>query len=366
MAVKLKDIAQAAGVSISTVSRILNRDPSRKTGDATSRKVLETAREMGYFAENLARLRDHGEDGALEAGIAAERAPAYAERNDAQVSGSIACVFTSDHESFVSPFFSSLLAGIQHELERMGATLKYRFFVMNMKDRGFSGFLESTPLDCGIMLGRTSLENIVRLRSRIPNLVYAGVNSIGNEMDEVLCDGYEGARCAVRHLVGLGNREIGFIGSTLRKYQVFNEHRYQGYLDELAASGLEARDEFVMESLLTSADGYEAMIALVDRGRLPSALFCGNDTVALGAMRALHERGISIPGDISVMGFDDIETASFTKPALSTIAVPTKELGRLAVKVMFDRLESGRDYPIRVNLPFRLVDRESCRRIADA
>jgi DNA-binding LacI/PurR family transcriptional regulator len=78
-------------------------------------------------------------------------------------------------------------------------------------------------------------------------------------------------------------------------------------------------------------------------------------------MRALDENGISVPGDISIIGFDNIDTASWVKPALTTIAVPTKDLGRLAVKVMLDRLETGRDYAIRVNLPFRLIERESCR-----
>ena len=344
MSVKLKDIARASGVSISTVSRILNKDTSRKSSDETCRRVLEIAREMGYEAGDK------------------EQAPVPGEGRDSRPL-SVACVLTSDFESFASPFFSTLLAGIQAELGRMGDRLSYNFFVMSIKDPGFSQLVQATRLDCGIMLGRTSLENINLLRERIPNLVYAGVNDIGNDLDEVLCDGYKGAARAVRHLVGLGHRRIGFIGPTQQKYQVFNEHRYQGFLDEMAASGLEVDQELVQDTILTAADGYESMSALIGRGALPTALFCANDTVALGAMRALGERGIAVPGDISVVGFDDIETASFVKPALTTIAIPTRELGRLAVKLMLDRLETGRGYPVRVYLPFKLVERESCRAI---
>jgi DNA-binding LacI/PurR family transcriptional regulator len=345
MAIKLKDIAQASGVSISTVSRILSKDSTRRSSDETSKRVIEIAKSLGYMEESSARMR------ILAGNPEKPESPAY----------SIGCILTSDHESFVSPFFSTLLAGIQNELARTGSHLAYRLFVMNIMDRGFSQFMQSTSLDCAIMLGRTSLENISLLREKIPNLVYAGVNSIGDDLDEVICDGYSGAMRAVRHLAGLGHEKIGYIGSTLQKYQVFNEHRYQGFLDGMAASGLKVDEAYVVDTFLTSADGYESMQSLIRERTLPTAIFCGNDTVALGVMRALDENGISVPGDISIIGFDNIDTASWVKPALTTIAVPTKDLGRLAVKVMLDRLETGRDYAIRVNLPFRLIERESCR-----
>jgi len=344
MAVTLKDIAKASGVSISTVSRILNKDALRKSSAETCKRVIEIAREMGYMSEVPAKLQ-----------ILAS--------NQEQPTYSIGCILTSDHESFVSPFFSTLLAGIQNELAQTGSHLKYNFFVMNIKDRGFARFIQSTKLDCAIMLGRTSLENITLLRERIPHLVYAGVNSIGSDFDEVICDGYSGAICAVHHLVGLGHREIGYIGSTQQKYQVFNEHRYQGFLDEMKTSGLAVNEDFVVDTFLTSADGYESMLSLIRKKTLPTAIFCGNDTVALGVMKALSENNISVPDDISIIGFDNIETASYVRPALTTISVPTKELGRLAVKIMLDRLESGRDYAIKVNLPFKLIERESCKPI---
>lgn len=340
MAVRLKDIAEASGVSISTVSRILNQDMTRKSSDETSRRVVETARQLGYLTEYTTKMQ-----------ILAKETP--------EKSLAIGCILTSDHESFVSPFFSTLLAGIQNELARGASHPGYKFFVMNFNDRGFPRFIQSANLDCAIMLGRTSLENITLLKHWIPNLVYAGVNSIGDDFDEVICDGYSGAVCAVKYLVSLGHRKIGYIGSTLQKYQVFNEHRYQGFLDAVGSSGLEVDEDCVVDTLLTSAGGYESMLSLIQKRNLPGAMFCSNDTVALGVMRALNENNISIPGDISIIGFDNIETAAYVKPALTTIAVPTKDLGRLAVKVMLDRLDSRREYAIRVNVPFSLIQRES-------
>ena len=98
---------------------------------------------------------------------------------------------------------------------------------------------------------------------------------------------------------------------------------------------------------------------------MPTAVFCGNDTVALGVMKALDEHQIRIPEDISIVGFDNIETVRYLKPALTTIDIPKQELGRLAVKVLLDRIESKREYSIKVNLPFTLIVRESCRAIGN-
>jgi DNA-binding LacI/PurR family transcriptional regulator len=105
------------------------------------------------------------------------------------------------------------------------------------------------------------------------------------------------------------------------------------------------------------------MKSLILKENLPSAIFCGNDTVAMGVMKALDEHGIRVPEDISLVGFDNIDTSSYLKPPLTTIDIPKKELGRLAVKILLDRLETNRTYSVRLVLPFTMLVRESCRRV---
>ena len=345
MAIKLKDIAQETGVSISTVSRILSNDTSRKSNDKTVAKVLKAAESLGYFSQKTG--------------------PKTYEQYVAPVKTySLACILTSDHETYVSPFFSTLLAGIQSELARQEANFPHNFFVAYIKDPGFPQFLKNTKLDCAIMLGRTSLENINLLKSSIPNLLYAGVNRIGgNHMDEVICDAHHGVVCAIEYLILLGHEKIGFLGPIQKKHHVFNEHRYQGFLDAMAAHQLPIDSEHVVDTILTAPDGYDSMMTLINRKTLPTAIFCGNDTVAMGVMKALDERNIRIPQDISIIGFDNIDTIAYMKPALTTIDVPKKELGRLAVKILLDKLETDRPYPVNVDIPFNLVVRESCRDI---
>jgi DNA-binding LacI/PurR family transcriptional regulator len=344
MGVKLKDIAKESGVSISTVSRILSRDQSRKSNDETVKKVYEVAEKLGYFAQKLGPLH-------------------YRKVINKEKQYAIGCVLTSEHESYVSPFFSTLLTGIQEEIHRLGPSFSHNFFVVNIKDPGFMQFLESTHLDCAIMLGRTTYDNIKLLKQTIPCLVYAGINKIGNGIDEVLCDAHEGVVTAVDYLISLGHKEIAFIGPTQQKHTVFNEHRYGGYLESMKAHNLVIKEEFVLDTILTATDGYTSMNSLIKRGTLPTAICCGNDTVAMGVMKALDEHHIKVPKEVSVIGFDNIDNVAYLKPALTTIDVPKKELGRLAVKVLIDRLESKREYCIKVTLPFSLIERESCRRV---
>lgn len=344
MAVKLKDIAKDAGVSISTVSRILNNDMSKKANEQTRAKVFEAAERLGYFAQRLAPAR-------------------YMEYKTADKTFSVACILTSEHETYVSPFFSALLAGIQQEVINQGPAFPHNFFVTYIKDPGFMQFIQHSQLDCAIMLGRTSLENITMIKNSIPNLVYAGVNEIGHDIDEVLCDAHLAVMEAVEYLIGLGHREIGFIGPTQVKGQVFNEHRYQGYCEAMKKHGIPLSDAFVVDAILTANDGYEGMKRLIMGKKLPTALFCGNDTVAMGVMKALDEAGIAVPQDISLVGFDNIDTSAYLKPNLTTIDIPKKELGRLAVKVLLDRLSSNRQYSIRVTIPFSLLVRDSCRAV---
>ena len=342
MKVRLKDIAQETGVSISTVSRILSGNGYRKEGDKNAQLVIDAAKRMGFFA------KDSGHRMIVQG-------------DKIQQNYSIGCILTSAHETFVSPFFSSMLAAIQQELSHWQDLIQYNLIVTSLTDPGFSHILKSENLDCAIILGRTSQENIVRLKETIPHLVYAGANKMNCSIDEVICDGYAGVQRAVEYFVGLGHRNIGFIGPVNQQPQLFNEHRFTGFTDALARSGLSVQPAHVVDAILTSTAGYEAAEKMLQTGNLPTAIFCANDTVALGAMRAFEDAGLHIPDDISLMGFDNIDMAQFVKPALTTISVPTWELGRLAVKVLMDRIETGRCYPLQVTLPFQLIERESCK-----
>jgi DNA-binding LacI/PurR family transcriptional regulator len=152
---------------------------------------------------------------------------------------------------------------------------------------------------------------------------------------------------------------MGFIGPTLKKHPVFNEHRYAGFVDGLASFGLKADPGFVYDSFLTAQDGYEGMKEMAKGLRLPSAIICANDTVATGVLKALREAKVAVPSQVSVIGFDNIESSAYLSPSLTTIDVPKAELGRYATKILLDRILDKRTYPLQVTLPFTLIERES-------
>lgn len=337
MEVKLKDIANKTGVSISTVSRILSGDSTRKSREDTVKKVIDCATELGYFKQKTFIM------------------PQFLQK-----SLNLVCIFTSDHEDFVSPFFSKILVGIQEELKIQGQKFKINFSTLNINDKSSYEFIKDNSFDCAILLGRTSESTINFIKDNIPYLIYSGLNRIGKDFDEILCDAYEGVIFAVNYLKELGHEEIGYIGPVSSDLKILNEHRFEGYLQGLKLNNLVYKKNLVKDSFLSAADGYESIKELHLSNNLGTAIICGNDTVAMGVLRYLAECNIKVPQQVSVIGFDDIESGAYMKPALTTIGVPKKDLGRYAVKILIDQIESNRTYPIQVKIPFKLIERESC------
>ena len=329
----MKQIAEEVGVSISTVSRILNQDTSRKIKEETRNKVLSVAKDMGYFNKNLFALST----------------------KEGQTL-TIGCIFASDHESFVSPFFSALLAGMQAEIAELSKNRNVMFYPINWTQEAGVQALNDLKLDAAVLLGRTTLDTISYLKIKVPYLVYAGLNPIG-DMDEVICDAKAGVKVAVNNLYKLGHREFAFIGSV--GGLVYNEYRYGGYDEALKELGVSEANRQAIDCHLTVQDGFEATKRLIASSHIPSAVVCGNDMVALGASRAFMEANYSVPEDVSIIGFDDIEAAAYFKPSLSTISVPKQDLGRFAIKLLADRLVNPRNYNISLRLPYRFIQRES-------
>lgn len=347
MAVTLKDIAQKAGTSVSTVSRIINNDPIKKASKETSDRVWQIVQELGYVPNQNARKLIKGEE------------------EKKQRTKAIGCVFTSKESSYTDPFFSQIAQGIQDEILKRGYVMGYTFSSHEMTDAALFNNLTSHQVDGAIILGRFNLDTLKFLKKNMKHIIYAGINYVNAGFDEIICDGYQAAQTAVNYLITLGHTQIGYIGTVPQKdenTQLVNEHRYKGYEDTLHKHQLTLKEEWVWDTVLTTSHGYECAMAQFEKIKhRPTAFFCSNDAVAIGVVRAAHEKGIRIPEDLSVISIDDIEMASFIQPPLTTIHVPKEELGRFAVKTLIDRIEGQHEMPIRIDLPFRLIERKSCR-----
>lgn len=349
MAVTLKDIAKRAGISVSTVSRIINNDTTKKASKETSDKVWEIVKELGYVPNQNARqlIKGQGDDKSVP-------------RTKA-----IGCIFTSKDSSYTDPFFAEIARGIQDEIVKRGYVMGYTYSSYNMTDSAMYNNISTNKVDGVIILGRFSMDMLKFLKNNTNNLIYTGINYVDAKFDEIICDGYKAACAATEYLISLGHQEIGFLGTIPKEnpIDIINEHRYEGYEHTMDKYSLCIKKSQVISIELTTFEGYRVAKEMLEREEnRPTALFCANDAVAIGAIRAANELGVRIPEDLSIIGIDDIEMASFTSPPLTTIRVPKEELGRFAVKTLIDRIEGHHELPLRIDLPFELIERQSCKK----
>lgn len=332
----LREIAAEAGVSVSTVSRVINRKGGKPASPETQERIWQIVRRAGYTPNKAARSLKLGRDPEGEA-------------------LSIACLFARRADSASDLFFSSLARRIEEAALQMGHMVRYTFSPVDIQKKSTLDVLWDDRIAGVIILGRCDGQLFQLLQQRFGDLVYVGLNRPAEEYDQVICDGREAGRMAVEYLADLGHREIGYFGETQ------NEDRYIGYRTACIQRGLPLEPRHIFNVLVSSEGGYRGAERLIALEHRPSAVFCANDDTAIGVIRRLREHRIRVPEDISVISIDDIETARYISPALTTIHIPIEEMGPAAVKLMIDRIQGGHRLPQKLTLPFRLVERESCR-----
>lgn len=334
----LKDIAEKVGVSVMTVSKVLNSvDSPIKVGQETKDEILRVARELNYRPNVFAR---------------------YLKIKRSDIIGVIV-------PDIADPYFGEMVSGTEQVLNEHGY-----FFLLSTISNSLEkekSYLEKLRLSQahGIMITGSMPQVADR---EIAQLVEDGIPVvlIGREFDNpqvpyVTVDNELGGFLAVEYLIKLGHRRIGFIIGP--DYSGDAQQRLVGYKKALAEYGLQYDEDLVIKGGNNEESGYQSMEALLDRKRSFSAVCTFNDRTALGAMRAIRDHGMRVPEDISIVGFDDIPTARCSEPPLTTIRQPVRELGRQGALLLIKRLKRGKgsEEPCdRVILPLELMVRESC------
>lgn len=170
---------------------------------------------------------------------------------------------------------------------------------------------------------------------------------------------YEGTVEAIEHLIGLGHKEIGMICGRMNTYS--GRERYMAYADTLKRHGLIPKDQYVLQGDFLKEKAYEEVKQLIASGNpLPTAFFSSNDDMAISAMEALAEHGISVPEDISIAGFDDVQLAARIHPKLTSVRLPIYEMSKAAVEKVIELCDSQQPTFSTISFPARLVERDSC------
>ncbi|WP_229765462.1 substrate-binding domain-containing protein, partial [Vibrio cholerae] len=179
--------------------------------------------------------------------------------------------------------------------------------------------------------------------------------------DKIQDNSLQGGYMAAKHLIECGHKEIGCITGPLIRHQA--QMRYEGYKRALAEAGIAINPDWIVESDFECEGGYQAFEKLYQRGKLPSALFVSNDMMAMGVIQAASQRGLRVPDDLSLIGYDDVHIAKFMTPALTTIHQPKYRLGKAAVDTLLYRLENPDTTAQVVQLEPTLVVRNSVRKL---
>lgn len=332
----LKEIAKEAGVSISTVSRVLNQPNTKAASPKVQERIWEIVRKSGYVPNPVARE--------LKASV--QRQPAMR-----SIYGLIAC---PPGEVRDDPFFTRIIASIEQEAMRSNFVLRYTYSMLEFQSSDNLNRSCEEPSDSLIIVGRFQPALLTGLKKRFRNIVYVGLNNLDADCDQVLCDGFFAVRDAVEYFYKQGHRGIAFIGAE-------KEGRYLGYGEGMRLCGLPHRPEHLVQIETLSMDGgLQGMKRLLEQSDNITAVICANDMTAIGALRACKELEIRVPEQISLIGINDIPSVRYVQPKLSSIHVPLDEMGKLAVRVLSDRICGGHTLPIKVNLPYHIVERSSC------
>ncbi len=339
----LKEIARQANVSISTVSRVINGKSPSAASPEVQQRILSIAQSAGYTPNAAAQdLKNKGKTAGT---------PPRADQ-------SIAVLFARMPFALMDPYFSQLMQSIEAAVSDTGYYIKYMYSSADFDNPSILQAFTEDKMKGIIILGRCEKRIVDCLTRTHVNLVYVGLNEFNPSYDQVLCNGFDVAFEAVGYLIRQGHRNIGYVGESE------NEVRYKGYCAALVANGIELNPDYKVEVVLSSEGGYAGARKIMSQSKGITALFCANDMTAIGAMRALKEDGYRIPDDISIIGIDDIPTSQYMSPALTTVHIPIEELGNMTVKLLIDRIEGKHNLPLKVFLPFSIVERETCIPIA--
>ncbi len=329
----LEVIGQMAGVSRATVSRVINKPDSVRPElrERVERVIAETGFRPNAVARSLASSRTN-------------------------ILGLI--IPSVSQTLFTDPYFSHLIQGISQACNINDYTLSlFVFHSHDEEERVFQRALGTGLID-GLIIttDRVNEPFINKLLERELPFIYIGHPPLPSQVSYIDVDNVAATFVAVKHLIRLGYQRIAHIAAPANK--TVGIDRKQGYINALLEAGRRVDEKLIAYGNFTEDSGYTAMRQLLEHQ--PDAISTASDVMAIGAMHAINDAGLSVPDDVAVVGFDDLTLASTAEPPLTTIRQPINRFGLLAVETLIDILDAGPEPLRHIILPTELVVRDSC------
>lgn len=335
MSARIKDVAERAGVSVTSVSRVLNSE--KYISQNILNKVNQAIKELNYTPSQIARSLKKQKTDTIG-------------------------VIVPDLTNY---FCSTILSIIEESASEYGYNLIVCNIAENLdKELKYLHALQEMRVDGIIIMHQKVDERILSfIECAAMPILFSCVRSPLPGRFSVLINDYQAALDATEYLIGLGHRRIAFLGGDLEDVTA-GYSRYQGYLDALSKSAIPPNPAFIRFGNYKQESGRLMMQELLEQQERPTVVFAVSDDMAVGAMNYILDYGLRIPEDISVMGFDDSLFAEAVRPMLTSMQQPVRELGRTSLEYLHNLIQNGSEPDCKeVYLPHRIMERASCRRI---
>jgi len=332
----IRDVAREAHVSTATISRVMNNSPLVK--EETKRHVMQVVRELDYEPNIIAR------------GLVVRK------------THTLGLIVSPATHLFSAYYFTEVLRGVESASNIHGYGLLLNVPRMEQTRISYAHLYEQSKADGVIILAPPSDdEGIKRLVERKTPAVLIGGFVEG--LSSVRVNNVDSAFSVVEHLISLGHRRIAMVNGIMSGIDA--QERFRGYQLALAKHGIEMDDGLVGYGEYDQEKGFEVTMKLFSNRPQPTAMFCANDLMALGAVKAIREYGYDCPEDVSVVGFDDMEAAAYFHPPLTTVRQPLFDIGREATTILINQIEKKVTEPQTVILKSELIIRGSTAKLKE-
>jgi LacI family transcriptional regulator len=335
MSITIKDVAKKAGVSIATVSFVINNNNKRVSAE-TKNRVLKFIKTLNYHPSKSAR------------NLVSKK------------TGFIGFILTDDHFLRTEPFYTRIFLGVEFE-----ARNEDYYILLTSVSSDFSKndqlprFILNKSVDGVIVAGKVPINLIERLSEYNLPTIFIDFVPPANTVPLILIDNIQGGILATNHLINLGHKNIAFIGGDIEHPSV--RDRLNGYKQALEIANIPLKNNLIIidAPYPDRQNGYNSAKRLFAKNKNVTAIFACNDAMAIGVMHYLKDKGYLIPDDVSLIGFDDVEADLMLNPLLTTVRVPKIELGAEAFRLIVNILKNKKSTPKKILVPVELIIRES-------
>lgn len=327
----IKDVAKLAGVSTTTVSHVINN--TRFVAKKTKTIVWAAIKTLNYSPSAVARSLKVNHTKSIGLLATSNKAPYFAE------------VIESVENNCYSQGYTLILCNSHNNLNKQQAYLQM------LAQKRVDGLLVMCSEYPKQLLG------MLEEYRNIPMVVMDWGQAHGDFTDVIIDNAVYGGYLAGRYLIERGHRDLGIISGPLKRNT--GSGRRQGFLNAMKEANIQPHDKWIVEGDFEPSSGYDAMKQILNHQQRPSAIFCGGDIMAMGAICAANELGIRVPHDISIIGYDNVRNARFFTPALTTIHQPKERLGQMAFTMLLDRIINKRKDAQTIEIHPELIERRS-------